>query len=92
MITVDESRPYRRLTEDEWNELEPEQYPIDDIVLSQKHGTTISFIAVQVFCEDDYPPVRIVMHNNKAHIHDGHHRTLSEYIKGKKFVKALVAK
>lgn len=89
MITVDESRPYRRLTEEEWESLEPQQYPIDDIVLSQKHGTTISLIAVQVF-GDTYPPVRIVLHKGKAHVHDGHHRTLSEYIKGKKFVFAIV--
>lgn len=90
MITVDESRPYRRLTEEEWNNLVPIQYPIDDLVLSQKHGTTISLIAVQVF-GDDYPPVKIVIHNNKAHVHDGHHRALSCYIKGKKTVRALVA-
>lgn len=90
MITVDESRPYRHPTEEEWNSLPTVDYPIDDLVLSQKHGTTISLIAVQVF-GDDYPPVKIVLHKNKAHVHDGHHRTLTAYIKGKKFVKALVA-
>lgn len=90
MITVDESRPYRRLSEEEWNKLFPVFHPIDDIVLSQKHGTTISFIAVQTFKDGDYPPVKLVKHNGKVHCHDGHHRILSEYIKGKKFVNALV--
>lgn len=89
MITVDESRPYRRLTEEEWNNLTPQLHPIDDIILSQKHGTTIAFIAVQVF-GDVYPPVKLVKYNDKYHLHDGHHRCLSEYIKGRKFVLALI--
>ena len=89
MITVDESRPYRRLSEEEWNKLIPHEVPLDDIILSQYHGTTVAFIAVQVY-GDKYPPVKLVVHKGKVHCHDGHHRILSEYIKGKKFVKALV--
>jgi hypothetical protein len=89
MITVDESRPYRRLTEEEWSSITPSMFPIEDLVLSQKHGTTISLIAVQVF-GDDYPPVKLVRYGNKIHVHDGHHRVLSEYIKGHKKVYALL--
>jgi hypothetical protein len=90
MLVVDDSRPYRRPSEEEWGRLSPEEYPISDLILSQYHIGVVSLLAIQIF-GDKYPPVKIVMHNGKAHLHDGHHRTLSEYVKGKKFIHALIA-
>jgi hypothetical protein len=92
MITINEERPYRRLTEAEWEKLEPQDYPIHDLVLSQLHVSCVAYLAVLAY-GDNPPPARLVEgYDGKIHVHDGHHRVLTALAKGKSTVRAVVAR
>lgn len=89
MITIDESRPYRHPTEEEWEALPIVEIPIADLVLSQMHASAVAYLANLAYTSP--PPVRCVVHGTRTHVHDGHHRVLIAAARGRSSVPGKLA-
>ena len=94
MLTIDERRPYHRISDTEWNNLPVERFPITDLVLSQKHVTTASLLHGMFYQIGDEYPVLIALRwiDNRYQVHDGQHRVLVALARGETHINAKVSR